>query len=183
MNNTLRTIAWLAALMLGVALSALQLNAAKTRPAALGSHNHAHGEEHRPHRIFNWEPEEAQALTLRSGDGRELHFERIEAKWHSRGTPTAEASDFDPAAYLAMLSQARKDREFLPETDSLATFGLAPAQMHVLVRNPSGDLIAELAVGELTPDGFGRYVLTPPAASVLIIPNYQFEPAIRSLPQ
>lgn len=181
MGNTLRSLAWLAAFILGVALTAVQLSNEKSRYANWALHDHAHrGEEHKPQRIFEWEPEEAQALVLRSRDGRELHFVRDAGQWHGKGITTT-ARSFDPTAYLSMLSQARKDREFEPEPGTLAAFGLAPAQMQVQVRHQSGSLLADLAVGELTPDGFGRYVLMPPAARVLIIPNYQFEPAIESL--
>ena len=181
MIDYVRTAAWLVLLLLGVALSAIQLGSESSHvhPAHTG-HGHSHEGQHRPQRLFFWPPEQAQVLTLRAVDGREQTFTRAPDGWAS-STPAADESFFDPQEYVALLSQARKDREFAPDEGELHSFGLAPPKLRLQIRDAAGAVLADLSVGARTPDGLGRYVLMSTGANVLIIPNYQFEAPLKAL--
>lgn len=182
MTDRLRTVVWLALLALGIALSAVQLASNDHHHAhrAHAAHGHDHGNHHKPQRIFSWEPEQAHTLTLRAADGREQSFVRTGGEWRGPNS-AAEENALEPSEYLALLSQARKDREFTPEAETLGSFGLEPALLQVRIEDGAGTVLADLAVGARTPDGFGRYVRVLMDGPVLIVPNYQFEAAIRAL--
>jgi len=182
MPDHLRTAAWLALLVLGITLSAIQLNGDTPHPGqrAHAGHDHDHGDHHKPQRLFSWEPEEAQSLTLRTADGRQEKFLRHGDEWRGPA-PSGKDASLDPSTYLGLLSQARKDREFALGTETLESFGLAPALVTIRVENGAGNVLADLSVGVRTPDGFGRYVRMATETSVLIVPNYQFEAVIKAL--
>lgn len=186
MVDHVRTAVWLALLILGVALSVIQLGGKHDHASHTehGGHDHA---QHKPMRLFDWEPARAHTLMLRAQDGQEQVYVRAGQAWQSSGSPSdpgdrsslnSQEYSFDPREYVSLLSQARRDREFPADAGSLTSFGLAPAVLRVRVEDREGRVLADLDVGSLTPDGFGRYVRMPSSMNVLIIPNYQFEKAI-----
>jgi hypothetical protein len=179
MTDRVHTIVWLALLGLGIGLSTAQLgDTALTTPAVHAGHHH--GNQHEPQRIFFWAPHDVQTLVLKATGGQEQKFIRDSpGKWTS--TENRDASAFDVEAYVSLLSRARIDREFPADEEALGSFGLAPAQFRILVLDSEGAVLANLAVGERTPDGFGRYVQVPTDTNILIIPNYQFEEALKAL--
>lgn len=182
MADHIRTAVWALLLLLGGVLSVLQLRGddAHFHPPH-ASHGHDHGEQHRPQRIFSWEVEQARALILTAQDGSEQRFSQSSQGWVP-STQTPGLDDFDVQGYLALLSQARRDREFTPEEGELNAFGLAPAKLQVRVLDEKGEVLADLAVGTRSPDGFGRYVrMLTDDLHVMIVPNYQFQPAFQVL--
>lgn len=178
----LGTLWWSAVLLAGVAASVVQLrDPAPAQPEA-DPHGHDH-ESARPKRLFAWEGEQAEALQLSApgAAGRERRFERgREGRWQEPAARPG-APDFDPAAFLAMLSQARVDRELPAAPEALPGFGLAPPLLTLQLSGPQGAEMARLAVGTRTPDGYGRYVRAPQREGVLIIPHYQFAAALQAL--
>jgi hypothetical protein len=187
MRESVRTVGWTALLVLGVGLAVMQLDHDRGQHQAHAAQDgHDHGEQHRPQRLFSWEPEEAHVLVLRGRDGPERRFVRGEHGWRAEGSgpPAVTAPGggaFDPGQYVALLSQARKDREFAAAKDALESFDLAPAIFRVRVKDGAGAVLADVAVGARTPDGFGRYVQPEGEANVLIVPNYQFEVAMKAV--
>ena len=210
MADPIRTAVWLALFILGVVLSAVQLGGDKAHFLGHGHASdgklddrqadrghgadppaaHDHGAQHRPLRLFHWEPEAAHTLILRAQDGREQAYVRTAEGWQLAGSradmngrPSSDSQEFsfDPEEYVSLLSQARRDREFAADEDALASYGLAPAEFNVRIEDRSGAVLADMNVGSLTPDGFGRYVRMPSNTNVLIVPNYQFEKAIAAL--
>lgn len=189
MADHIRTAVWLALFILGVVLSAVQLGGKHDHPSATGHGGHDHA-QHKPMRLFDWEPGRAHTLILRAQDGREQVYVRAGQAWQSGGSPSVpgdrssldpQGGSFDPEEYVSLLSQARRDREFAADEDALASYGLAPAEFNVRIEDRSGAVLADMNVGSLTPDGFGRYVRMPSNTNVLIVPNYQFEKAIAVL--
>lgn len=183
MTEHARTAAWVALFLLGVVLSAVQLGHDEPHHHRVHTghgHGHEHGDQQKPQRLFSWEAEQAQTLMLAASDGREYVFTRTTGGWKS-GAAGPPATVFDPQTYLALLSQARKDREFDVETGALPGFGLQPALVHVRVQDAAGNFLADLSVGTRTPDGFGRYVSTPAGTKVLIVPNYQFDAVLEAV--
>lgn len=179
MTEHVRTIFWLALLLGGIVLSGIQLGADNlpVRPIHEGHH---HGNQHEPHRLYFWEPEQVRTLLLQNVEGQEKRFTRdAYARWTS--PQGASAGAFDAEAYVSLLSRARIDREFPADKETLHTYGLSPALLRVRVLDANGSVLADLIVGERTPDGYGRYVFVPTDSNVLIIPNYQFEAALRAL--
>jgi len=189
MVDHIRTAVWLALFILGVVLSAVQLGGKHDHPSATGHGGHDHA-QHKPMRLFDWEPARAHTLILRAQDGREQAYVRTAEAWQLAGSradmngrPSSDSQEFsfDPEEYVSLLSQARRDREFAADEDALASYGLAPAEFNVRIEDRSGAVLADMNVGSLTPDGFGRYVRMPGNPNILIVPNYQFEKAIAVL--
>src|SRR5690606_3597990 len=189
MAGHIRTAVWLVLFILGVVLSAAQLGGKHDHASGTGHGGHDHA-QHQPLRLFEWEPERAHTLILRVQDGRNQVYVRVGQAWQSsrsapdvgnRASLDPQDNNFDPGEYVSLLSQARRDREFAADADSLTSFGLAPALLHIRIEDREGAVLADLNVGSLTPDGFGRYVRMPSNTNVLIVPNYQFEKAIATL--
>lgn len=178
----LATALWSALLLAGVAATVVQLrDPAPSHPEA-DPHGHDH-EASRPQRLFAWESEQAESLVLAAPGipGRERRFQRQpDGRWQEHPAAVG-APDFDPAAYLAMLSQARVDRSLAAAPEALPGFGLEPPHMTLEVSGRAGAPLARLAVGVRTPDGYGRYLLSPQREGVLIIPHYQFGSALQAL--
>jgi hypothetical protein len=179
MSERLRTITWSVLLLLGVMLVVAQLRGEDLLHRGVPAHGHTHaaGSAHEPRRLFVWEPEEAGQLELEAG-GQTAVFRRAEEGWRQLEPPGAGALAIDAAAYVALLSQARKDREFESSADGLHAFGLAPERVRVVVLDSAGETLADMKVGAPTPDGFGRYVHMGDE-QVLIVPHYQFEPVFQ----
>lgn len=126
------------------------------------------------------------------------------------GAPVPEAPHmphmpaFDAAAYLSLFSQARADRVLartgLPvdapgaaggagfddtvkaEADPAGDpYGLASPALRIDVVGRDGQPLARATVGARTPDGYGRYVRLASRDAVLIVPEYQFRPAMEAL--
>ena len=92
---------------------------------------------------------------------------------HSHAPNPALAERIDTA--LRGLDRARIERE-LPIDAGLERYGLARPQMLILVYRPVADEpLLQVAVGDVAPDGFSRYVMPAGGRSVLTIAEYQIE--------
>src|SRR5690606_39551760 len=83
MVDHIRTAVWLALFILGVVLSAAQLGGKHDHPSATGHGGHDHA-QHKPMRLFDWEPARAHTLILRAQDGREQAYVRTAEAWQDR---------------------------------------------------------------------------------------------------
>lgn len=181
-GGSLATLGWSLLLVAGVAATVLQLrDPAPAEPASGHAHDDASA---RPQRLYAWDVEQARTLAL-AADGRERRFERqADGRWREPGARDGQP-ELDVQAYLAMLSQARVDRELARQgttaPTALADYGLAPPRLLLQVRGADGAELARLAVGQRTPDGYGRYALAPQRDGVLVIAHYQFGAALQAL--
>lgn len=175
MTHRLRTLAWLALLVLGCVLVVLQLSGEQGPAPALHAGHH-HGDEHEPRKIFTWEPEQIATIELSSGpDAR--RYRREGNRWLSTAGAAVDSAMINE--YLSLFSQARMDREFMPEAGDTEAYQLKPPVLHIRLADANGAALADVTVGARTPDGYGRYVMIPGDDHVLVIPNYQFAPALK----
>lgn len=179
------TAGWTALLVAGCVATALQLR--DPSPAQPQRDPHGHDNEaSRPQRLYAWDERDAAALRLRSPQGERRWRVAPNGAWavaeasppddNTTDPPARPAGAFDPAAMLALLSQARVDRAL--DTVATAEHGLVPPQLHLEVDAADGRPLARLAVGARTPDGYGRYVQVPGREAVLVVPHYQFAAAL-----
>ena len=159
---------WPALLAAGIALSAWQWREAAESPAHHGGHTHLHDDSGKPARLYAWEAGRAARVTLAAPAGT-VSLTRGPQGWTA--SPPDAAPGFDAADFVALFSQARSDRVLTPEAGE--TYGLAPPQLRIDVRDAAGAALALLDVGALAPDGLGRYVRLPDEAQIRIIPDYQ----------
>lgn len=175
MTEHLRTLAWLALLVLGSALVVAQLDG-EHGPAPVQHAGHHHGDEHEPRKIFTWEPEQITAIEITTG-ANVLRYQREDNRWRAPDGSPADSTMIDD--YLSLFSQARMDREFMPERGDKHAYSLQPPVLHIRLTNAADAALADVRVGARTPDGFGRYAMIPGDDHVLIIPGYQFAPALK----
>lgn len=185
MSERVKTLLWTLVLIAGIGASVLQLGDDQHhRPIGGHSHGHDHGSAHQPRKLFSWEPEQAHHLVLVSLEGARLEFRREGDAWAAETTRGAAAAQaFDPQGYLNLFSQARSDREIPMDATVLESYGLKSPVLRVRVEDDAGQALAEVEVGQRTPDGFGRYVFLPSAQTLHIVPNYQFSKALEALGQ
>lgn len=169
---------WPGALAAGIALSAWQWHEAVHAPARHDGHTHLHDDSGKPARLYAWEAGQAAQVTL-DGPGGSVRLTRQAQGWAA--SPAHAAAGFDAAGFLALFSQARSDRTLTPEAGE--TYGLAPPQLRIDVRDAAGVVLARLDVGALAPDGLGRYVRLPDEAQIRIIPDYQTRAPLAALGQ
>lgn len=175
MNENLRTLTWLALLVLGTLLVVAQL-AGERGPAPAQHAGHHHGDEHEPRKIFIWEPE--QIATIELADGPDvLRYRREASGWQGPDGSPADSAMINE--YLSLFSQTRMDREFMPEAGDTQAYRLKPPVLHIRLTDANNAAVAEVTVGARTPDGLGRYAMIPGDEHVLVIPNYQFAPALK----
>ncbi|WP_313623374.1 DUF4340 domain-containing protein [Achromobacter sp.] len=159
---------WPLLLAAGVALSAWQWHEAVESPGGHHGHTHLHDDSGKPARLYAWNADQAARVTLATPAG-SVDLTRGSQGWIA--SPPGAAQGFDVADFVALFSQARSDRILTPESGE--TYGLAPPQMRIDVRDAAGARLAQLDVGALAPDGLGRYVRLPDEAQIRIIPDYQ----------
>ena len=180
--------AWPALLAAGIALSAWQWHEATEAPSRHHGHAHLHDDSGKPARLYAWTADQAARVTLATPAG-SVDVTRGPQGWVASpregtqggdavGSDAAgpdvvglDAAGFDAADFVALFSQARSDRILMPEAGE--TYGLAPPQLRIEVSDAAGARLAQLDVGELAPDGLGRYVRLPDEAQIRIIPDYQ----------
>ncbi|WP_100148387.1 electron transporter SenC [Achromobacter arsenitoxydans] len=160
--------AWPALLAAGIALSAWQWHESAESPAGHGGHTHLHDDSGKPARLYDWDADSAAQVTLAAPAG-SVSLTRGPQGWTA--SPTGAAQGFDAADFVALFSQARSDRILTAEAGE--TYGLAPPQLRIAVRDSAGAALALMDVGALAPDGLGRYVRLPDEAQIRIIPDYQ----------
>lgn len=159
---------WPLLLAAGIVLSAWQWHEAVESPDHAHGHSHLHDDSGKPARLYAWNADEAAQVTLATPAG-SVDLTRSPQGWIA--SPPGTAQDFDAADFVALFSQARSDRVLNPESGE--TYGLAPPQLRIDVRDAAGSRLARLDVGALAPDGLGRYVRLPDEAQIRIIPDYQ----------
>jgi len=169
---------WPGLLAAGIALSAWQWQEAAHAPAHHHGHTHLHDDSGKPARLYAWEADKAALVTL-DGPGGSVRLTRQAQGWVA--SPEGTAAGFDAAGFVALFSQARSDRTLTPEDGE--TYGLAPPQLRIDVRDAAGARLAQLDVGALAPDGLGRYVRLPDEAQIRIIPDYQTRAPLAALGQ
>lgn len=163
------TLGWLLVLFIGVGASAWQLMAPSGHD---GRDEHGHAAGGGPQPMFSWQPHEARRIELRAPD-RSVDMVLTDAGW--QGAPAG----FDAQAFVTMFSRARADRRFEPSPDD--DYGLEPGAMTVLVRNAGQRVLAGLIVGDLLPDGIGRYVRGMADSDITVIPDYQVRPLLHAV--
>ncbi|MGE8704413.1 MAG: DUF4340 domain-containing protein [Achromobacter sp.] len=171
-----RRALWPALLAAGIALSVWQWHEAAESPAHHDGHTHLHDDRGKPARLYAWEPGMAAQVTL-AGPAGTVQLARGPQGWTA--TPPGAAAGFDAADFIALFSQARSDRTLPPQDGE--TYGLAPPQLRIDVRDATGASLAKLDVGALAPDGLGRYVRLPDEAQIRIIPDYQTRAPLAAL--
>ncbi|MCG7323943.1 DUF4340 domain-containing protein [Achromobacter sp. ACRQX] len=171
-----RAALWPALLAAGIVLSAWQWHEAAESPAHHDGHTHLHDDRGKPGRLYAWEPGMAAQVTLAGPDG-SVRLARGPQGWTA--TPSGAAAGFDVADFIALFSQTRSDRTLTPQDGE--TYGLAPPQLRIDVRDAAGATLASLDVGALAPDGLGRYVRLPDEAQIRIIPDYQTRAPLAAL--
>jgi hypothetical protein len=167
---------WSGLLAAGVALSAWQWHEAAESPAHHAGHTHLHDDRGKPARLYAWDPALAAQVTL-TGPAGAVQLARGPDGWAA--SPAGAAAGFDAADFIALFSQARSDRTLTPQDGE--TYGLAPPQLRIDVRDAAGASLARLDVGALAPDGLGRYVRLPDEAQIRIIPDYQTRAPLAAL--
>lgn len=196
MNEPLRTFVWLLVLLAGIGATMVQLgshdDASRTDLAGTardaGHGNSAirePGKPSGPALLFDWDVPDVASLQL-TGASSSRRFIASAQGWREvdmDDTPidAGGAPAFDAEAYLSLFSQARADRS-LPgtEEDTDDSYGLATPLLRITVTGHEAKLLARLAVGARTPDGYGRYVRLASRNAVLIVPDYQFREAIKA---
>lgn len=173
-----RRAMWPGLLAAGIALSAWQWHEAAESPAHHDGHTHLHDGRGKPARLYAWDPGLAAQMTL-AGPAGSVHLARGPQGWAA--SPAGAAAGFDAADFIALFSQARSDRTLMPQDGE--TYGLAPPQLRIDVRDAQGASLARLDVGALAPDGLGRYVRLPDEAQIRIIPDYQTRAPLAALGQ
>ncbi|WP_234015736.1 DUF4340 domain-containing protein [Achromobacter spanius] len=171
-----RRALWPALLVAGIALSVWQWHEAADSPAHHDGHTHLHDDRGKPARIYAWEPGMAAQVTL-AGPAGTVQLVRGPQGWTA--TPPGAAAGFDAADFIALFSQTRSDRTLTQQDGE--TYGLAPPQLRIDVRDAAGATLAALDVGALAPDGLGRYVRLPDEAQIRIIPDYQTRAPLAAL--
>lgn len=169
---------WLALLAAGIALSAWQWHESAESPARHGGHTHLHDDSGKPARLYAWDADRAAQVTLAAPAG-SVSLTRGPQGWTA--SPPGAAQGFDAADFVALFSQARSDRILTAEADE--TYGLAPPQLRIAVRDAGGAALALMDVGALAPDGLGRYVRLPDEAQIRIIPDYQTRAPLAAMGQ
>lgn len=171
-------VGWLLLLAAGVALSVWQWHESAESPAQHGGHTHLHDESGKPARLYAWDATQAALVTLATPT-ESVSLTRGPQGWSA--SPQGKAEGFDAADFVALFSQARSDRALMPQAGE--TYGLAPPQLRIDVRDAAGARLALLDVGSLAPDGLGRYVQLPDEAQIRIIPDYQTRAPLAAMPQ
>jgi hypothetical protein len=179
----LRPAAWLPLLVAGIGASFYVLGLG---PTGSGD-GHGHGVGPQP--LFNLPAAEFAAVEIVAA-GRMTRFERdAEGGWflhahdgaaegpagHTHTTDAADAERLEKAFQL--LANARSDRivaggwlQALQRTG----YGLThPPLIALIYRRGRAQPELTLEFGDLTPDGFGRYVLVPQRQVILQLPDYQ----------
>lgn len=159
---------WSLLLAAGIGLSLWQWREATESPQRHGGHTHLHDDSGKPARLHAWSPADAAQVVLAT-PGASLRLRRGAQGWVAAAGQTADG--FDAAEFVALFSQARSDRALVPQPDQ--PYGLTPPQLRIEVLDASGAKLASLDVGELAPDGLGRYVQVPGEPEIRIVPNYQ----------
>ena len=159
---------WWLLLAVGISLSLWQWREASESPQRQGGHTYLHDDSGKPARLYAWSPADAAQVVLAAPDAT-LRLRRSAQGWMAE--PATEAGGFDAQEFVALFSQARSDRVLTPQPDQ--SYGLAPPQLRIEVLDAAGAQLARLDVGELAPDGLGRYVQVPGEPTIRIVPNYQ----------
>ena len=173
------TAAWLALLVLGMALIVWQA----AKPAAVTEPD---ADDIAAAPLVSAPLAQWSAVELLGSDG--LHrFERDPSgRWLRHAEVAGEAAehrhDADAAAaeriatVLGAFSRAGIERRIaVTDPARLAVYGLDRPPLIVMIRGSEGRPVLTLEVGQLAPDGLSRYVRLPRDGSVLTIPNYQVD--------
>lgn len=164
-------LGWLLVLLVGVGASAWQL---LDPPGAHGGRHDGHGHalEGGPQPLFSWQPDEARRIEVHA-PGRSMDMVLTQAGW--QGAPAG----FDVEAFVALFSRARADRRF--ESSPGDDYGLEPGLMTFLVKDAGQRVLAGMIVGDILPDGVGRYVRGTTDSDVMIVPDYQVRPLLQAI--
>ncbi|WP_459614098.1 electron transporter SenC [Bordetella sp. 2513F-2] len=165
------TPAWAALLAAGLALSAWQLIHHEEAGDAMHA-GHRHAEAHRPVLLHAWQPADAVEIRL-EGPAGTLRYLRGAAGWETTGRP---AAALDPDAFLTHYAAARRDRligRYAPEA-----YGLEPARLRITISGVDGGVLSAYDVGDLLPDGLGRYLRPADGGDIIVVPDYQTRPAL-----
>lgn len=174
---------WPVLLAAGIGLSFWQWYEASEAPIAQdgrthGGQTHRHEDSGKPTRLYAWDAAQAMQITLATPEST-LTLKRGAQGWTA--SPQDSMQRFDAVDFVALLSQARSDRELTPHADQ--SYGLNPPQLRIDVHDGAGVPLARLDVGALAPDGLGRYVQLPDEAQIRIIPDYQTRAPLAAMHQ
>jgi len=156
---------WLAVLLAGVALSIWQWNELREGPEHHDGHTHLHDEHGKPTRLYNWNAADVAQLILSTQSAR-ITLDREPGGWRSESAP-----GFDVSGFVKLFSQLRSERQLTPIDGQ--PYGLAPPHLRIALRDAQGNALALMDVGDLAPDGFGRYVQVPGEPNLRMVPDYQ----------
>lgn len=130
--------------------------------------------------LFEWNAAQVSTIHVRHAEAKAMTLKRSALQdWTAdQKVDPGLWKNFDANVFLGTLSRAKEERRY-GSAEEGARYGFVQPVVVRLTGLDESQLVAEISIGDLAPDGLSRYVLVKGKEQIMSIPNYHVKEMLR----